>query len=149
MAVKLDSSLLYSCSNCHRIIHACPTFIIFIMVILHYLPLLKKVNCSARCAIWVLSGELFASCLHLRLLLQTHSTPDLSRRHHLHPFSLKLKCGWEDIWRKVVYFNKLNNVSSNVFQNMSSGLADNTAKNLKNFKKCPRSVVAVHCESGF
>jgi hypothetical protein len=28
-------------------------------------------------------------------------------------------------------FNKLNNVSSNVFQNMSSGLADDTAKNLK------------------
>jgi hypothetical protein len=26
-----------------------------------------------------------------------HSTPDLSRRHHLHPFSQKLRCEWENI----------------------------------------------------
>jgi hypothetical protein len=61
----------------------------------------------------------------------THSTPDFSRRHHLHPFSQKLRFGWENILRNVVHFNKLNNVSSNVFQNMSSSLADDTAKNLK------------------
>jgi hypothetical protein len=54
----------------------------------------------------------------------THSTSALSRRHHLHPFSQKLRCGLENIWRKVVHFNKLNNVSSNFFQNMLSGLAD-------------------------
>jgi hypothetical protein len=49
----------------------------------------------------------------------THSTPDFSRRHYLHPFSQKLRCRWENIWRKVVHFNKLNNDSSNLFQNMS------------------------------
>jgi hypothetical protein len=47
--------------------------------------------------------------------------PDLSRRHHLsrqhdlHTFSQKLRCGWENIWRKVVHINHLNNVSSNLF----------------------------------
>jgi hypothetical protein len=53
-----------------------------------------------------------------------YSTLDLSRRHHLHSFSQKLRCQWENIWRKVVHINHLNNVSSNIFQNMLSGLAD-------------------------
>jgi hypothetical protein len=27
----------------------------------------------------------------------THSTADMSRRNHLHPFSQKLRCWWENI----------------------------------------------------
>jgi hypothetical protein len=53
-----------------------------------------------------------------------HSAPDLSRRHHLLTFPQKLMCGWENIWRKVVHIDHLNNVSSNFFQNMFSCLAD-------------------------
>jgi hypothetical protein len=34
-------------------------------------------------------------------LLLTHSTPDLSRQHHLHTFSQNQTHGWENIWRKV------------------------------------------------
>jgi hypothetical protein len=58
--------------------------------------------------------------LHLIVLhgwYLTHSTPDLSSRHHLHLFSQKLRYGWENIWRRVVHFTKLNNVCSNLFQN--------------------------------
>jgi hypothetical protein len=51
---------------------------------------------------------------------------DLSRRHHLHTFSWKLRCGWVNIWRKDVPINHLNNVSSNVFQNILCSLADDT-----------------------
>jgi hypothetical protein len=51
---------------------------------------------------------------------------DLSRRYHPHTFSQKQKCGWENIWRKVVHINYMNNVSSNCFQNMLSSLADDT-----------------------
>jgi hypothetical protein len=39
-----------------------------------------------------------------------------------------LKCGWENIWRKVVHIHHLDNVSSNIFQNVLSVLADVTAK---------------------
>jgi hypothetical protein len=58
----------------------------------------------------------------------THSLPDFSRRHHLHTFSQNLKCGWENIWRKVGPINHLDNVSSNIFQNILSFLADVIAK---------------------
>jgi hypothetical protein len=58
----------------------------------------------------------------------THSLPDFSRRHHLYTFSQNLKCGWENICRKVVRINHLDNVSSNIFQNILSVLADVTAK---------------------
>jgi hypothetical protein len=67
------------------------------------------------------SRILWTECWELSLLRLTHSTPDLSRRHHLHPFSQKLRCEWDNIWRRVVHFTKLNNVCSNLFQNMSSG----------------------------
>jgi aspartate aminotransferase-like enzyme len=60
--------------------------------------------------------------------LLTHSLPDFSRRHHLHTFSQNLKCGWEILGRKVVRINHLDNVSSNIFQNILSVLADVTAK---------------------
>jgi hypothetical protein len=36
---------------------------------------------------------------------------------------------WKIPGRKVVYFNKLDKISSNLSQNMSSDLADDTAKN--------------------
>jgi hypothetical protein len=58
----------------------------------------------------------------------THSLPDFSRRHHLHTFSQNLKCGWENISRKVVHIIHLDNVSSNIFQIFLSVLADVTAK---------------------
>jgi hypothetical protein len=47
------------------------------------------------------------------------------RWHHLFPFSQNY------IWRKVVDINQLNNVSSNLFQNILSCLADVTANNCK------------------
>jgi hypothetical protein len=53
--------------------------------------------------------------------------PQVSRRHRLHTFSHKLRCGWENIWRKVVRINHSNNVSSNIFQNMLSGFTDDAA----------------------
>jgi hypothetical protein len=59
----------------------------------------------------------------------SHSTPDLSRRHHLLIFSQKSGC--ENVWRKFVDIINLNNVSSNFFQNILSGLADGSAKNPK------------------
>jgi hypothetical protein len=49
------------------------------------------------------------------------STPNLSRRYHLHQFSQKSRCGWENIWRKVAHISHLNNVSSNLFQIILSG----------------------------
>jgi hypothetical protein len=64
--------------------------------------------------------------LGLQIKLLTHSTPDLSRRHNLHTFFQKLRCEWENIWRKVVHINHLNNVPSNLFQNILSSLADDT-----------------------
>jgi hypothetical protein len=44
----------------------------------------------------------------------THSTPDLSRWHHLHTFSQKLWCGWEN----VIHINHLSklNASSDFVQ---------------------------------
>jgi hypothetical protein len=48
----------------------------------------------------------------------------LSRQHYLLSFSQQRKCGWENIWREIFYINHLNNVSSNFFQNMMSGSAD-------------------------
>jgi hypothetical protein len=41
---------------------------------------------------------------------------DLSRRHHLYQFSQKLTHEWKNIWRKVVHFTYLNNVSSNLIR---------------------------------
>jgi hypothetical protein len=35
-----------------------------------------------------------------------------SRRHHLPTFSQKLRCRWEQIWRKVIQINYLKNISS-------------------------------------
>jgi hypothetical protein len=57
--------------------------------------------------------------------LEQTTSSALSRLHHLHVFSQKLRYKWENIWRKFVHINHLNNVSSNLFQNMLSGLADN------------------------
>jgi hypothetical protein len=50
-------------------------------------------------------------------------TPDFSRRHHRYTSS-----SWENIWRKVVHIDQLNNVSSNLFQNILSSSADHSAK---------------------
>jgi hypothetical protein len=47
------------------------------------------------------------------------------------PLSQKLRCGWENILRKVFHVDSLNNVSSNYLQNMLTSLADDTAKNPK------------------
>jgi hypothetical protein len=46
----------------------------------------------------------------------THSTLDLSRQHHLHTFSQKLKCAWGNIWRQFVYVKVLH-VSEQCFLN--------------------------------
>jgi hypothetical protein len=56
-------------------------------------------------------------------------TPDLSRRHHLHRFSQKVRGGWKNILRKVDHISHLNTVSSNYFQNVLSGLADVIGRN--------------------
>jgi hypothetical protein len=40
----------------------------------------------------------------------------VSRWHHLHTFSSNLRCGWENIWTKVVHLNYVNNVSSNCWK---------------------------------
>jgi hypothetical protein len=55
----------------------------------------------------------------------------LGRRHQFHPFSQKLKCGWENIWRKFVYINYLNNVSSNFSQDILSSFADDAVQKYK------------------
>jgi hypothetical protein len=71
--------------------------------------------------IWTMFLEIsFQVCCQV----QQKILPNLSRWHHLYTFSQKLRQGWENIWRKVVLINHLNNVSSNFFQNMLSGLAD-------------------------
>jgi hypothetical protein len=67
----------------------------------------------------------FALCVH-QLYVQgfTHSIPELSRRHHLHPFQTKLRFGMENIWRAFVNVNDLNNVSSNFVVKMTLGEND-------------------------
>jgi hypothetical protein len=72
--------------------------------------------------------EYDSKCLKMYLITLTHSLPDLSRQHHLHTISQNLKCGWENIWRKVIHIINVNNVSSNNFQIILSVLADVTAK---------------------
>jgi hypothetical protein len=62
----------------------------------------------------------------------TYSTPDLSRRHHLHTFPQKPWCGLENIWRKVVQIKYHNNVSSNLLQNSMSSFAGD-AVNIWNY----------------
>jgi hypothetical protein len=58
------------------------------------------------------------------------SASELSRRHHLHIFSQKLRRSWTNIWRKIVRINYLNNVASNLLQdNMLSSLVDDTVQN--------------------
>jgi hypothetical protein len=52
----------------------------------------------------------------------THSPPDLRRQHHLHTYSKKLSRWWENIWIRAL---------SNLFQNMLSGVADDSAKTPK------------------
>jgi hypothetical protein len=59
-------------------------------------------------------------------------------------FSQKLKCECENIWRNVVHIDNLNNVSSNLFQNMLSrfsrrhGLEQTTRHHLLMFSQKPR-----------
>jgi hypothetical protein len=61
---------------------------------------------------------------------QTTFVEQTSRRHHLPIFSQKLRCGWGNIWRKFVNFNHMNNVSSNLFQNILSSWSDDTRRNV-------------------
>jgi hypothetical protein len=75
------------------------------------------------------------------------SAPDLSRRQHLSTFSQKLKCGWQNISRKVVHVNYLNNVNnifskSNFFPNKLTSSADDIVKFRQSF-------VCFWCNHGF
>jgi hypothetical protein len=58
----------------------------------------------------------------------TRSILDLSRQDKLNGFSQKLWFGRENIWRKVVHFNYLMNISSKYLREI---LADDTVKKFK------------------
>jgi hypothetical protein len=74
----------------------------------------------------------YETFVHLYILIQLRleqtTTSALSRQHHLHSFSRKLKCGSGNIWRNVIHINHLNNISSKFLQNMPSSLAEDTTK---------------------
>jgi hypothetical protein len=55
---------------------------------------------------------------------------DIHKQMLLQRLSQKLEPNWENIGRKVVHINYLNNVCSNFFLNMLSNLTDVTLKNL-------------------
>jgi hypothetical protein len=45
----------------------------------------------------------------------SRSPSDLSSQHHLHRFSPRLRYGWGNIRKKVIYINDRSSVSSNLY----------------------------------